>query len=145
VTDGFKFKVMDINRRKIVVPEEHFESVITMPSTDFQKYCRDMSHIGEVVDIRSVDQNLSMTVRGDFAEQEKIIGTSDAGVSFLRSSRNVVQGRFSLRCLVMFSKCTNLCSNVEILMKNNYPLIVRYQVANLGEIKLALAPYVENR
>jgi len=39
----------------------------------------------------------------------------------------------------MFTKCTNLYNMVEIYLKNNFPLILRYQVASLGEIKLCLA------
>lgn len=101
-----------------------------------------MSHLGDIVDIRSIGDTLSMTVQGDFAEQEKIIGTSNVGVNFLRSTNEIVQGKFSLRCLVAFSKCSNLCSNIQLLMKNDYPLVVVYQVADLGEIKLALAPHV---
>ena len=45
-----------------------------------------------------------------------------------------------MKYLVLFTKCTNLCTCVEIFIKNDYPLIIRYQVANLGKIQLALAP-----
>ncbi len=40
----------------------------------------------------------------------------------------------------MFSKCTNLCQNIEIYLKNDYPIIIKYSVANLGEVKFCLAP-----
>jgi len=45
-----------------------------------------------------------------------------------------------LKHLVLFTKCTNLCPAIEIYLKNDYPLIIRYTVANLGEVKLVLAP-----
>ena len=51
-----------------------------------------------------------------------------------------MQGIFSLKHLTHFTKCTNLCNTTELYLKNDYPLIVRYQVASLGEIKLCLAP-----
>ena len=51
----------------------------------------------------------------------------------------IVQGVFELKYLTMFTKCTNLCPSIELYLKNDYPLVLRYMVANLGEIRLVLA------
>lgn len=55
------------------------------------------------------------------------------------SASEVVQGIFQLKHLVLFTKCTSLCPSIEMYLKNDYPLILKYTVANLGEIKLVLA------
>ena len=55
-------------------------------------------------------------------------------------SNEIVQGVFSIKHLVLFTKCTNLCSTMELYLKNDYPLIIRYDVSSLGSIRLALAP-----
>ena len=55
----------------------------------------------------------------------------------------IIQGLFALKHLVLFSKCTNLCPSIEMYLKNDYPLIIKYLVASLGEIKLCLAPKIE--
>ena len=39
-----------------------------------------------------------------------------------------------------FIKCTNLCSQIEVYLENDLPLVVKYNVASLGEVKLCLAP-----
>jgi hypothetical protein len=54
-------------------------------------------------------------------------------------TNEIVQGVFQLKHLVLFTKCTNLCPAIEIYLKNDFPLIIRYTVANLGEIKMVLA------
>ena len=51
----------------------------------------------------------------------------------------IIQGEFSLKNLGYFIKCTNLCSQIEMYLENNLPLVVKYNVASLGVIKLALA------
>jgi proliferating cell nuclear antigen len=51
----------------------------------------------------------------------------------------MIQGVFQLRHLVLFTKCTSLCPTIEMYLKNNLPLILKYTVANLGEVKLVLA------
>lgn len=141
IRDLFRVNLLDLDRHNLDIPDETFPSIIMMPSIDFQKFVRDMSHIGEYVTITSVGDMLSMKVEGDFAQQEKIFGGNEGYLDFLKqTSQEIIQGEFNLRCLVMFSRCTNLCSNIEICLKNDYPLVIRYQVSNLGEIKLALAP-----
>ena len=78
---------------------------------------------------------------GDFCSQETIISDNNNCVNLVKQSENdIIQGVFNLKYLVLFTKCTNLCGSVELYLKNDYPLILKYAVASLGEIKLCLAP-----
>jgi proliferating cell nuclear antigen len=145
IRDLFSLNLLDITPRNFSIPDETFTSIITMPSIDFQKFMRDMSHIGDYVEIISAGDSLRMRVKGEFAEQEKIFGESHGCMNFLKTdSKDIVHGEYNLRFLVMFSRCTNLCNNIEMCLKNNFPLIIRYQVANLGEIKLAVIGRVKD-
>ena len=56
-----------------------------------------------------------------------------------KDDNDIIQGVFSLKYMSMFTKFTNLCTTVEIFLKNNFPLILRYRVASLGVINLVLA------
>jgi len=56
-----------------------------------------------------------------------------------QDSSKIIQGEFSLKNLGYFIKCTNLCSQIELYLENDLPLVVKYNVASLGEIKLCLA------
>ena len=89
----------------------------------------------------------SLACKGDFAQQETIIGESSSnGMSFLKksdSSEEIVQGVFALKHLVLFTKCTNLCNSIEMYMKNNFPIVIKFTVGSLGCLKLALAPKIE--
>ena len=62
------------------------------------------------------------------------------GFVLKQNSSKVIQGEFSLKNLGYFIKCTNLCSQIELYLENDLPLVVKYNVASLGEIKLGLAP-----
>jgi len=44
-----------------------------------------------------------------------------------------------LKNLGYFIKCTNLCSQIEIYLENDLPLVVKYDVASLGSIRLCLS------
>lgn len=142
-TTNYFLKIFDTNVEEIQIPSLSFTSIIHMPSADFQKICRDMNGLGdgEKVEITSSGSDLMFRCMGDFAEQETTI-SENLSMKVVRSEKKaeIVQGIFQLKHLVLFTKCTNLCPTIEMYLKNDYPLIIRYTVANLGEVKLVLAP-----
>jgi proliferating cell nuclear antigen len=141
----FKLNLMDLHEENIQIPPPSFESVITMPSIDFQKICRDMHNLSEEIEIKSIGNQLVFSCKGQFATQETSIGSSSNGLNFIQNNGDIiVQGVYALKHLVLFSKCTNLCNSIELYLKNDFPLIIKYSVASLGEIKLCLAPKYDN-
>lgn len=139
----YKLNLLDLDNPHISIDPTEFNSVITLPSTDFQKICRDMSNVSELVEIKNIYNQLIFTCKGDFCCQETVLSDSDNKQSCIgasASSNEIVQGVFKLKYLVLFTKCTNLCNTIELYLKNDYPLIIKYAVASLGDIKLAIAP-----
>lgn len=139
----YKLNLLDLDSETISIDPTKFNSVITLPSTDFQKICRDMSNVSEFVEIKNIYNQLIFNCKGDFCCQETVI--SDSNGQSINNSCEIIQGVFKLKYLVLFTKCTNLCNTIELYLKNDYPLIIKYSVASLGEIKLAIAPsQIEN-
>ena len=140
----FKLKLLDIDQENFEVPAVSFECIITMPSNTFHRLCRDMMFISDTLIIES-GENLVLSCEGDFACQTTVIGEATHGMIRVKVPEEVVQGQFSLKSLNLFTKsASNLCNTIEILMKNDYPLILQYNVANLGEIRYCLAPKAED-
>jgi len=145
VTNYF-LKLFDTDVEDIQIPSLNFTSIIHMPSTDLQKICRDMNALGEKLDVEitSSASDLMFKCIGDFAEQETVISENSTSNMKVHkeagTTSEIVQGIFQLKHLVLFTKCTSLCPSIELYLKNDYPLILRYTVANLGEVKLVLAP-----
>ena len=50
----YRLNLMDLNEEDLNLPPASFDSIITMPSVDFQKYCRDMHQFAEIVEIKSI-------------------------------------------------------------------------------------------
>ena len=139
----FSLKLMDLFLDKVEVPPAEFSSVLRLPSNDFQKLCRDMSNLGDEIEIKSSGNQLEFTISNDWVDQTTVINESCTnGMTYIQnlSPDEVIQGIFSIKKLVTFTKCTNLCQNIEIYLKNDYPIIIKYSVANLGEVKFCLAP-----
>lgn len=141
-TTTYRLKLMDLNEETVEIPKAEFGSTITMPSNHFQKLCRDMEVLTDIIEIKSIGENLIFSCNGDFADQETILGETKEGISFIKHTDNddIIQGYYNLKSLVLFTKCTNLCNNIEIYMKNNFPIIIKYDVGDLGILRLCLAP-----
>lgn len=137
----YKLNLLDLNNPNITIDPAEFNSQINLPSVDFQKIIRDMNQLAEYVEIKNINNQLILSCNGEFCSQETILMDNE-GISCIsnRKSDEIVQGIFSLKYLVLFTKCTNLCSTVELYLKNDYPLICLWRVASLGEIRLCLAP-----
>jgi proliferating cell nuclear antigen len=140
-TNTWMMKLFDTNVENIEFPNISFTSIIHMPSADFQKICRDFNALAEKLEITSSNSDLIFRCVGDFVDGETIImSNSQGGIEVERNTNEIVQGVFELKYLVLFTKCTNLCTSTQIHLRNDYPLVSRYMVANLGEVRLVLAP-----
>jgi proliferating cell nuclear antigen PCNA len=136
-----KLKLIEPEQEELSYPDVKFSSIINLPSCDFQKIIRDLSCISEKLEIKSVGNELIFKCSGQFASAEIHRAETDGGMEFKvkQDSSKVIQGEFSLKNLGYFIKCTNLCPQIEIYLENDLPLVVKYDVASLGSIKLCLS------
>lgn len=136
-----KLRLIEPDSEELVIPDVEYSTVINMPTTDFQKIIRDMNGISDRIEIKSVGNDLIFSCEGNFASSQIHRSESGGNMEFINKpdASVVVQGEFSLKSLSHFIKCTPLCSNLEIYIGNNLPLIVKYDVASLGSMKLCLA------
>ena len=135
----YSLKLLDINEDELDVPEIDMDVITTMPSVDFQRITRDMSNLSTEINIVREGHTLELSCLGDFANQKTVIEYSDEQV---KRTGNV----FSLKYINLFTKATGMCSSVQLMQdstQDNMPIIFRYTIANLGEIKFYLAPKVE--
>lgn len=137
-----KLRLIEPDPEELVVPSVEYSTIINLPTTDFQKIIRDLNGISERIEIKSVGNDLIFSCEGPFASSRIYRSESDGNMEFIQKSDAtvVIQGEFSLKSLSHFIKCTPLCSHLEIYLGNDLPLIVKYDVASLGEIRLCLAP-----
>lgn len=130
--------LMELDIKPVPIPPVQFPSVITMPSLDFQNIIKDLIQLGDKVEIRSAENELSFRLEGgEFGSQETIC-------MMPKTQKEIVQGYFLLKPLALFTKCTAMSTDIMIYLRNSYPMIIEYSVAGLGEIKLALAPSIRS-
>ena len=137
-----KLRLIEPDMEELVVPAVEYTTVINFPTSDFQKIIRDLNGISDRIEIKYVCNDRIFSCEGNFASSRIYRSESDGNMEFIQKSDAsvIIQGEFSLKSLSHFIKCTPLCSHLEMYLGNDLPLIVKYDVASLGEIKLCLAP-----
>ena len=139
----FELNLLDIDETPLEIPVTTFDVVLTMPSLDLQRVCRDLCVLSETIEIISRDKKLILRAEGDFAKQQVELGEKDNGLFFANSNdatrETEIRSRYSLKYLNLFSRANVLCSTVDIYLKSDFPMILSYTVASLGKILFAVA------
>jgi proliferating cell nuclear antigen len=141
-----ELKLMDLPYQAPPSQEITFDSIIKMSSNEFQKLCREFKDYADNIEIINLGNQLRFRCSNDRLTYERIIGTNENGIEYLKQDEpeKIIQGIFKLDYLVEFTKCANLSKEVHLHLQNNFPLILKYAVGSLGEIKLGVAPKIED-
>ena len=136
-----KLRLIEPDTDELFVPDVEYSTIINLPTSDFQKIIRDLNGISDRIEIKSVGSDLIFSCEGNFASSRILRSESEGNMNFIQKSDAsvVIQGEFSLKSLSHFIKCTPLCSHLEMYLGNDLPLIIKYDVASLGEIKMCLS------
>ncbi|KAF2750583.1 proliferating cell nuclear antigen [Sporormia fimetaria CBS 119925] len=142
----YDIKLMDIDQEHLGIPETEYAATITMPTTEFQRICRDLSALSESVSIECAKDGVSFKCNGDIG----------SGSIQLRSHTDIdkpqnnveidlsepVSLTFSLKYLVNFCKASGLSEQVKLCLSNEVPLLVEYGMPENSYLRFYLAPKI---
>jgi proliferating cell nuclear antigen len=152
IRSKYNLKLLELPDEGIHLPTTQFPFKIIIMSDDFHKIVRDASALSDKLNIKFINtKDIKNTVifasEGDFANGEITLTDETEGVQIIKNMEDdeeiIVKGTYDLKNLSLFSKCQTLCGCVELYLKNNFPLIIKYQVANLGHVLLVLSTVTE--
>lgn len=134
-----KVKLLDLDQVEINIPRVEFDRVISMPSSDLAKHIREVVTISHFVTIRGTKTTLEFIAEGDMATSHITIKPTASGLNWKYSDdMDDIDGKFIVKYLEKFCKC-NVDTNVELFLKNDYALILRYELS-IGTLRFCIAP-----
>merc|ERR1712054_14041 len=125
----FDLKLMQIESEHMEIPEQHYKVVVRMPSSEFQKICRDLKEFGETMQLSASKEGLRFSVQGDVGTGNVMLKPRESEKEEERVSLTVhepVTATFALRYLANFAKAAPLCGSVELSLGPDSPLSVKY-------------------
>jgi len=142
----YDFKLMELDERKIAPLPPEFDINIQMKTKDFHDICKELSTYSQFMIIECTDKKIEFKCKGAKREFEHDPdGKDDCVFIRLNPNRNknkpvIVREIYDLNDICMFNKCKNLSTNIQILLKNEYIMFIRYKVASYGTMTVGFNP-----
>merc|ERR1712125_174310 len=119
-----------------------------MPSSEFQKVCRDLKEFGETMQVSASKEGIRFSAQGDVGAGNVMLKPREAEKPEDRVALTVhepVNATFALRYLVTFAKAAPLSGTVELGLGPDAPLLVKYELdtSDSGHMQFYLAPKIE--
>ena len=166
-----EIKLMELNYKEKPPREHKFSVYIVMKSIFFHKICKEMNNISEFVEIKCSKNKFIFSCIGDSGKKEKEYNgkkekeisnekeeidnendeeenDNDNSISIRWDDKvkcKLVQGIYELKNIILFNKCTSLSTKIIIDMNNDDIICIKYIIANLGELIVALSPVDQNK
>ncbi|WIA19744.1 hypothetical protein OEZ85_005664 [Tetradesmus obliquus] len=144
----FELKLMDIDSEHLGIPDTDYAATVTLPAAEYQRICRDLSSIGDTVVISATKDGVKFSSSGDVGtanitvRQNTTADKKEEQVSI--DLKEPVALTFALRYLNSFAKATPLASHVSLSMARDLPVMVDYQISDMGHLRFYLAPKIED-
>jgi len=143
----YEVKLMDIDSEHLGIPDQEYDAIIQMPSAELQRICRDLTQIGDSVNIACTKDGIRFSCSGQHGvgnitlRQNTAVDKEEDQVS-IELNEPVTQ-TYALRFLNFFTRATPLASTVTLSICKEVPLVLEYKMENLGHIKFYLAPKID--
>jgi len=144
----FELKLMDIDSEHLGIPENDYDSTVKMPSAEFQRICKDLSSIGDTVEISVTKDAVKFATNGDIGSANVLCKqnkTADSDEMIEIDIKQPVGLTFALRYLNSFAKATPLSSHVTLKLSSELPMVVEYYIPDTGNLSFFLAPKMEEK
>lgn len=91
--------------------------------------------------------SLIFNVEGDYSEKKTIVSNfkndidDDLNIdkNKIFSDASIISNTFDLKNITVFYKFNQLCTNIELFIKKDFPLVIKYPITNLGFIFLFIS------
>lgn len=142
----FHLALLDLDSQDISIPEFHYKSIVSLPSSMFHRLTRDMHQLSHHVTMETRDNCLTLSCKGDFAKQATTFspegGDSADEITVTTHDTASIKGTFSLKYLCLFGRTSSVSQMVTIYLKQDHPLLLEYSIGSLGTLIFLLTPLV---
>jgi len=144
----YEIKLMDLDVEHLGIPETDYACVIRMPSGEFSRICRDLSQLGDSLQVICTKNGVEFRTKGDLGNgtvrlsQYSNVDNEDDSVSI--ELQEACSATFAVKYMNHFTKAGPLTNRVQLSMSSDVPVVVEYQIEEMGYIRYYLAPKIED-
>ena len=145
----YEFKLMDLNENQHAIPPPQFDVIVEMKTDEFHNMCKEMHTHGKHMAIVCTEKKIEFKCKGNSGVIKKEFENSGSVVITLKDGKKTAEPKiiseiYDLQNITAFNKCRSLCTYIQLLLKNKYPMFIRYDVATLGVMQVGFVPVNED-
>jgi proliferating cell nuclear antigen PCNA len=148
----YEFKLMDLNENQHKIPPPQFDVMVEMKTDEFHNMCKEMHTHGKHMAIICTEKKIEFKCKGNSGIIKKEFENGGSVVISLKDNKDgkkstepkIISEIYDLQNITAFNKCRSLCTYIQLLLKNKYPMFIRYEVATLGVMQVGFVPVNED-
>ena len=118
-----------------------------MSSSEFVRLCRELTQLAESVRIEIEDNLATFSFAGKAGAGKIKMKKNNAEKSEdqidIKCDENV-SSNYGLQYLNSFAKASSLSGHVTLYLSSQFPLMIEYEIENMGYVKFYLAPKMDD-
>lgn len=145
-----KVTTLELQNEFVDFPDKPYEIKSEFASTKLHETLRTMSNLAEHVSFyvphaSNPRKYLEMRCQGSFTEQNVVFEENDFFTLHQRAHSDPMCGTYCLKLLTQFAKCVHLNKRVHVLLSNELPLVLRYELTDKWTLTFAVAQAEEKK
>lgn len=139
----YSLKLMEIDSEFLNIDEMDFDSVVTLPSAEFQKNARDLAQLSDSLTILVTKDAIKLVSKGDISSGSIIIkpftdlDNPESSVKF--ELNKPVDLTFGLKYILDIIKGSSLATQITIKLADKNPALFEFKLPS-GYLRFYLAP-----
>lgn len=140
----FEIPLMDIESDLMEIPPTEYQADIIMQSTMFSSMVNQLKQFGESVQINCDENNVK------FSSYSDICGKMDSNIDvsnleeYAIDENAVINMSYCLKYFYNISQFQKISKNIQIHVKENFPIMFKYEIEGNGILQFYVAPKIED-
>ena len=142
----FQLNLLNLDIHTLSIPDMEYPTSIKMSSTEFVSLCRDFTHLSDTLKIEVKEQKATFSINGKAGVEKIVMKNNNAEKvedQITIVSDGAVSLSYGLQYLNSFAKASSLSGIVTLNISSKFPLMIEYEMQDIGFIKFYLAPKMD--
>jgi len=144
----YEIKLMDLEGEHLGIPETEYACIVQMPSAEFSRICRDLSQLGDSLQVTCTKNGVKFAAKGDMGSGavrlSQTANTDKEEEAVVIDLREPCIATFAIKYLIAFTKAAPLSTQVQLSISNDVPIVVEYKIKRMGYLRYYLAPKIDD-
>ena len=142
VNNSYKINLIQYDEEEINIPPSKYNEV-SLSTIYFKELLNESKFISpDKINISFNSNIIKFKFKNENLEKEVLIRENEDNKYINYNSDSEIRGDFNYKNILKCCEFTNLCNLLKIYFKNDYPIILKYDIANLGDMKLVFSPII---